>query len=502
MPSSRPNARTDVPRGARGPERGLGRARSAVALAAAVALFVLAKGHAQDAPPAAPLVARLRELVQASGLADRVGIAVVDTADGRPVFQFHADRPLNPASNQKLVTAFAALRTLGADFRMRTAVYGRIEGDAVTGGLALRGFGDPTLTHGDLMALAREVADQGVRRIDRVIVDATYFDDQVLPPAFEQQPHEVAAFRAPISAVAVDRNAYVLRVLPGPEVGAPAVVRLAGAAYFDVDNRITTSEPGAPNVIADQRDAGPRMALRLRGTVPIHVRGVSYRRRIENPLPWVGHVFAEALRAQGIRVGDRVEVGPTPDGAALLASRQSPPLASMLEAVGKHSDNFVAEMIFKVMGAERHRPGRAEDGVAAVRAALQDAGLSLERMQIVNGSGLFEGNRVSAQQLADLLRAAYHDPSIRAEYVAHLAIAGVDGTLARRLRDLPVPRVVRAKTGTLNAVVALSGYVLGPRPERAYAFSVLANDVQGQHGPARALADGIARALVEDLHRR
>src|SRR5690606_15741496 len=133
---------------------------------------------------------------------------------------------------------------------------------AVTGGLALRGFGDPTLTHGDLMALAREVADQGVRRIDRVIVDATYFDDQVLPPAFEQQPHEVAAFRAPISAVAVDRNAYVLRVLPGPEVGAPAVVRLAGAAYFDVDNRITTSEPGAPNVIADQRDAGPRMALR------------------------------------------------------------------------------------------------------------------------------------------------------------------------------------------------------------------------------------------------
>src|SRR5690606_25465052 len=141
---------------------------------------------------------------------------------------------------------------------------------------------------------------------------------------------------------------------------------------------------------------------------------------------------------------DRVEIGATPDGAALLASHRSPQLATLLEALGKHSDNFVAEMIFKVMGAERHRPGRAEDAVAAVRSALEDAGLSLERMDIVNGSGLFDGNHVSAQQLADILVTAYRDPRIRAEYVAQLAVGGADGTLARRLRDLPVPRVVRA----------------------------------------------------------
>ncbi len=475
--------------------------RRAAALVAVVAVFaILTPTHAQ--PPAAPtsLVARLRQLVDQSGIAEKVGVAVVDTATGRPVFQFHAERPMNPASNQKVVTAFAALRTLGADFRMRTAVFGRIEGDAVTGGLALRGYGDPYLSSGDLMVLAREVADQGVRRVDRVIVDATYFDDQVLPPAFEQQPNEVAAFRAPISAVSLDRNAYVLRVLPGREVGGAASVRLVGAGYFDVQSRITTSEGGAPNVIADQRDASERMTLRLRGTVPIGVRGVSYRRRIENPLPWVGHAFAEALRAQGIRCGDGVSIGPTPEGAALLASHESPPLGMMLEALGKHSDNFVAEMIFKVLGAERHRPGRAEDGVAAVRAALDSAGLSTERMAIVNGSGLFDGNQVSPQQLADLLANGYRDPSIRSELVSHLAIGGVDGTLARRLTDLPVPRVVRAKTGTLAGVIALSGFVLGPRPESTYAFSVLANDVRGQHGPSRALADGVARALTEHLH--
>jgi D-alanyl-D-alanine carboxypeptidase/D-alanyl-D-alanine-endopeptidase (penicillin-binding protein 4) len=460
-----------------------------------VVLFAI-PAHAQEA--------RLRELVRGSGIADLSGVAVIDLETGDTVFEHRAATPMNPASNQKLITAFAALRTLGPAFQMRTAVYGRIEGDAVVGGIALRGYGDPMLTRGDLHALAASVADQGVTRVDRVIVDATYFDDQVLPPAFEQQPNEVSAFRAPISAVAVDRNAYVLRILPGREVGAPALVRLAGAGYFDVDNGMTTAAPGEPRVIADQRDRGATMSLRLRGTVPTGIRGVSYTRRIENPLPWVGHVFAEALRAQGITVPARAEIliGPTPEGAGLLASRTSPTLAIMLAELGKHSDNFVAEMLFKVMGAERHRPGRAEDGVAAVQAALADAGLSFEGATIVNGSGLFRGNLVAPRQIAAVLASAYHDPTLSNEYLAHLAIAGVDGTLANRMRDLPAPRCVRAKTGTLNGAIALSGYVLGPRGERAYAFSFLSNGVEGRHGPARALADGSARALADDLYRQ
>lgn len=449
----------------------------------------------------AALPAELRRLVDESGLAEDVGVAVIDVETGRPVFQFHAERAMNPASNQKLLTAYAALRALGPSFTMRTGVYGAVEGDAVSGGLAIRGMGDPDLGYGDLLALARQVRDQGVRRVDRVIVDASYFDDQVLPPAFEQQPNEVAAFRAPVSALAVDRNAYTLRVLPGPEVGAEAIVRLLGAPYFDVQNRIRTAEPGRLNVIADQRDAGARMTLRLSGTLPVDVRGVSYRRRIENPLPWVGHVFVEALRANEIRVADdAVTVGATPAGAALLASHESPPVSRLIHELGKWSDNFVAEMLFKVMGAERHRPGRAEDGVAALREQLEAAGLPVERITIVNGSGLFDGNQIAPQHLAELLRAAYRDPAIRSDYVSALAIGGVDGTLRSRLRDLPAPGVVRAKTGTLAGVIALSGYVLGPRPERTYAFSFLANDIRGRQGPSRALADAIARALAVHLH--
>ena len=479
------------------------RTSRAARLGAAILILTGALSCPVAAQPAegASLVSRLRQLVNDSPVGEHVGVAVIDVETGRPVFQYHAERPMNPASNQKLVTAYAALQALGPQFTMRTAVHGNTEGDAVVGGLSLRGFGAPDLTYGRLAELARAVRDRGVRRVDRVIVDATYFDDQILPAAFDQQPNEVAAFRAPVSAVAVNRNAYVLRVLPGDAVGDPAHVRLLGADYFDLTNRITTAEPGQLNVIADQRGAGERMTLRLSGRVPLGIRGVSYRRRIENPLPWAGHVFREALIAEGVRVSGGVSVGSTPSGAPLLTSIESAPVAQLIHSLGKWSDNFVAEMLFKVMGAEAHRPGRGEDGVRVVRSQLEAAGVDLDGLTIVNGSGLFEGNRIAPQQLATLLRHAYRDPAIRTEYISSLAVGGVDGTLRRRMRDLPAPRCVRAKTGTLAAVIGLSGYVLGPEPERAYAFSFLANDVRGQQHASRQLADAIATELANHLYR-
>jgi D-alanyl-D-alanine carboxypeptidase/D-alanyl-D-alanine-endopeptidase (penicillin-binding protein 4) len=466
------------------------------ALAVALWLAVLSPGSAQLAPDVS---ARVSALVAQAAVGDRVSITVVDALTGRRVYAHQPDLALNPASNQKLVTAAAALSQLGADARFRTGLYGRLEGDAVVGGLYLRGFGDPSLRQADLVELARDLHRRGVRRVDEVVVDATYYDDQILPPAFEQQPGETARFRAPTGAVSVDGNAYTLRVRPGDAVGAPALVDLDGDGYFVVDNRITTSDGGAPNVVADQRADGQRMRLALRGSIPLGSAMLSYPRRIENPLPWSGHLLRDALRDVGIRVGGGVRLAATPTDAPLLAFHQSRPLAEIVTALGKQSDNFVAEMLFRNLGAERHRPGRVDDSVAAIRAFMDGARIPMADAQIVNGSGLYRGNLISSAQLAAVLVHAYRSPSLRPEYVAHLAIAGVDGTLEGRLRDLPAPRIVRAKTGTLNDAIALSGYVLGPTPDRVYAFSVLVNEATGRQGAARALADGVARALAEDL---
>ncbi|AKF06426.1 D-alanyl-D-alanine carboxypeptidase/D-alanyl-D-alanine-endopeptidase [Sandaracinus amylolyticus] len=475
--------------------------RRAIPLAAVLLCVSLLARHdvrAQEAPIVSPLATSLSQLVSDAGFGETVSVTVVDAASGQTLFSHQSEIALNPASNMKLVTAAAALARLGPEFRMRTALYGRVEGDGVAT-LSLRGFGDPSLTQADLVELARDLADHGVRRVGEVVVDATYFEGHLLPPAFDQQPGEVAPFRAATGAVSVDANAYTLRVLPGATVGAPARVRLDGAGYFALESTITTSDSGQPSIVAIQRDQGEHMQLALRGTMPIGVTGVSYRRRIENPLAWAGHLTRDALAAAGIRSNDAVRIAATPDDAALLAQHSSEPLAEILSAMGKQSDNFVAEMVFRVLGAERHRPGRVEDSVGAVRDVLRDAGVEPDRVQIVNGSGLFDGNRIASGDLARLLSWMYRQPGLRAEYVAHLAIGGVDGTLAGRLRDLPRPRIVRAKTGTLNDAIALSGYVLGPDPDRAVAFSVIVNGARGRHGPARGLCDGVARAIAQQL---
>ncbi len=447
------------------------------------------------------LAARLAEVVREAALGERIGIAVLEADSGREVFVLRADLPLNPASNTKLLTAATALRVLGPTYRFRTALHGRIEPDGSVATLYLHGTGDPSLRHAHLFEMAERLADRGVRRVEGVAVDASWFDAQWLPPAFEQQPEEAAAFRAAVSAVAVDRASYVLSVLPSPQEGIAATVRVHPPGHFALQASVATVGAGPPKVVAVQRlDADHRRTwLRVRGEVPAGGPPLRFRRRVEHPAFHAAEALREMLGRAGIRVGRRVELATVPPGTPMLASHDSEPLALLLHPLGKWSDNFVAEMLTKAVGASERRPGTTERGMAAAAETLRWAGANPATATLRNGSGLFDANRLSARHLAILLSAVYRDPGLRDAFLAHLAVGGAEGTLRRRLRDLPAPRIVRAKTGTLADVISLSGYVLGPRPGRAYVFSVLMEGVRGRHGAARALADTIARTLAEAL---
>jgi len=448
------------------------------------------------------LISKLREIISNSELGGKIGVAVADTRSERMIFTHNGERPLNPASNVKLLTTAAALWELGSDFRMRTAIYGRIQGDSIVGGLYLKGYGDPTLRWSDLVSLAHELEARGIRSVDEVAVDGSYFDTQILPPAFDQQPNEISPFRAAVGAVSIDRNAYVLYVRPGPGPNSKALFHLDIPGYFEVENRLITSESERPNVVAIQNPKNEKLFLRLQGSVPIGVSYLSYSRRVDDPLSYAGYAMVEALRAMRIRVPRRAELATTPNGTPLLASKRSVTLAEIVRRLGKYSDNFVAEMIFKVIGAERRGlPGRSSDGARVVMEMLKRLGIPIDKIAIVNGSGLFEGNLVAASHFAKLLVAVHNDTAIRTEFLAHLAIGGADGTLSERFRNMPAKRIVRAKTGTLKDVIALSGYVLGPMPERVFVFSVIANEIAGKNHKAKTLADDIVRAIASFLWR-
>ncbi|MDB4985137.1 MAG: D-alanyl-D-alanine carboxypeptidase [Myxococcaceae bacterium] len=447
------------------------------------------------------LASRLAELVEKSGLGGGMGAVVSDAWTGQRLYTLNPETPRNPASNMKLVTAATALTELGPEHRLRTTLAGAIDANGHVPLLVLRGEGDPSLAFEDLLSMARRLVDFGVREVDEIAIDGSYFDEQILPPAYEQQPKEIASFRAAVAAVSVDRNAYELRVAPGPAVDAPANVILRCPDHFALEAAVTTSAAGAPNIVAEQKQRDDLLGLRVTGTMPLTVRGVGYERRIESPLPYAGHCLKSALRSQRIAGALKVSVRAPESSPGVLITHESEPLSMLLQRVGKNSDNFYAEMLLKIVGANSsHRPGSSALGIARAQALLQTAGVPRDAATIVNGSGLFKGGAVTADALVKLLSFMYRDPALRPEYVAQLSVGGRDGTLSSRLTDLKRPRIVRAKTGTLDDVVALSGYVLGPTGERALAFSFLFNGISGKQWMARDLADNMVRAMVAYLY--
>lgn len=446
-------------------------------------------GSAQSPASEASLATTLRSLLERRAIAGaRVAVMVAAADSGRALYASSENAPMNPASNAKLLTAAAALSLLGPATTFQTTVWGRLEGDTVSA-LTLRGGGDPGLRARDLDALAAELSSRGVLRVTGgILLDDTLYGSESLPPGFEQQPGEDAAYRPAVSALSVDAAAITVTV----RADASGRRCHAIASPPEAAEVITAAEvhaSAAPTV---------RMEPLADGRARIEVRGrcasspsVLARRQL-HPTAVAGAVFRRALTRYGIAVTGEDRVGATPEGLEELASHRSQPLSVLLHEAGKHSNNFTAEMIFLATGGGHGFAAASE----RVRSWARSQGVSTQGLQLRNGSGLYDSDRLSARQLVQVLRAAWRDPVTRHEFVAQLATAGEDGTLARRLAVRPARGVVRAKTGTLNDVIALSGYVLGPTPARTLVFSVLVNGARGHTAEARRLADDVALAIA------
>jgi D-alanyl-D-alanine carboxypeptidase/D-alanyl-D-alanine-endopeptidase (penicillin-binding protein 4) len=488
------------------------------AAALTAAMTVGTHGFAQQgAPHVAPstLAATLDAMITRARLPGAtLGVVVVEAASGNVLYEHDPDVPLNPASNAKVLTAAAALSILGADHRFYTSLYGNVQGHAITSALVLKGDGDPSLRTADLYDLARQLRRAGVRRVEGdLVVDDSWFGAQHLPPAFEQQPNEHAAFRAAVGAVSVDENAMTLFVRPAASAGTPAIVTVDPPGYLDVEGTINTVEAGDPVSVSLDVGAGAdgRERARVGGTFPVGAPTTPFRRRLDNPGLAAGYVMRAMLDEVGIEVRGRVRIAAVSapgagglSGLTRLARRESAPLSTLLYEVGKDSNNFYAEMVLLAVAAatvpgDASAPVTFERGAARVLAWARAAGVRTDAMVIRNGSGLFDANRVSARQISEVLRAALRDPTIRDEYVAQLAVGGDDGTLRTRLRIDGAARRVRAKTGTLDDVIALSGYVLSADPSSTLVFSFVSNGVRNRGAVARQLADQIVTAVVRHV---
>ena len=485
-----------------------------LALAAATLIAMTAGDATSQAPPAgatavpvdhAPeLDAAIRAAVNDHALRGaQIGIAIYDIETGHYLAVSNEHAPLNPASNAKLFTAAAALATLHGNHRYETTLSGNVKKDGVVGPLVLRGHGDPSLSTAHLWEMVEELRTYGVRHIDGdILVDQLFFDDQTTPPAFEQQPNEWSYFRAPVSAVALNENCVTLTVRPNAGgAGGRAFAEFDPPGFVDIDGAVRTGDSGADNVVLALSPVGPRLTAKLSGTIAEDSRLVRYTKRVEDPTLLAGYALKALLERADIKVSGDVKAGGAANKSKTLARHVSPPLSELLYSLGKQSDNFYAEMIFKTLGGEANgRPAKSEGGAAQVMRWLDRVGANDAGTVIKNGSGLFDANRVTASSVVQLLRAVWKDPEIAPEFLAQLSIGGVDGTLHKRFRGENTRRLVRAKTGTLDDTIALSGYVLSESGKGPIAFSLLFNHVGGHQDSARNATDKLVELIARRLN--
>lgn len=349
--------------------------------------------------------------------------------------------------------------------------------------------------------MAADLAALGVRRIKGAIVaDESFFDGTHVGPAYDQKTDSTVS-RAPSAALSLNGNVVEIIIVPGTKAGATARVLVDPASSaFAVSGRVVTAASG-PTVatVETKEDSGGRTQILVSGRVRLGSEPRSYNRRVTNPPLYAAYTLKALLERRGITIGQPPKVGTAPAGATaglrILASNESPPMSVVAHDLNKRSNNFVAEQVLRTLGAEIiGRPGTWDKGLEAVGRYLNTLGIRKGTYQMNNGSGLYDSNRFSPEQITTVLRGAMRDFRIAAEFMASLAVAGTDGTIGHRMGNTPAERFVRAKTGTLIGTSCLSGFAGAPG-HPPLIFSILMNDVPAATDARRA-QDRAAEALV------
>lgn len=461
-----------------------------MSLIAAIALLGLAQPEAtraQGGLSAETEAAILAQLKKAEGKRGTAACVIRDLDSGATLLDSKGDTPLAPASNMKLATTAAALAMLGADFEFVTRVMARgtVGAGVVDGDLCMVGGGDPNISgrfhDGDVTALFKNWAAQlKARGITRVTGDLQYesslFGGEPFCDAWPKDDQYTKWYCAEVSALAFNDNCVGIKVTPG-KAGQPAVIEtIPPTAYVTIINQ-TTTQPG--------RKAAEIGILRGRTDNVITVKGKVYEQSswgytvdvaVHQPECFAATVFKETLVAQGISIGGSVKavtLNSEQFAAAATLVEHRAKLVDALKPINTNSQNLHAEMLLRQLGVRYTGKGTFKTGCAAVADYLNKEGLATNGVSIIDGSGLAASNRLTARLIAGLLHKTAAQPYFQT-WRESMAVGGESGTLEKRLNDASLKGKVFAKTGYINGVRALSGYVLTDK--RRVAFSILMND--------------------------
>ena len=424
-----------------------------------------------------------------------VSFVVLDVESGRAASSLNAETPRSPASTIKLVTTFAALDSLGPAYTWHTQALlgGRLENGVLEGDLILKGGGDPYMTLERWWSFVHLLRAEGLSSIrgDILIDDTAFAPTPEDPAAFDGRPHQ--AYNAEPDALMVNFQSIEFRLVPNTGARRVDVMSTPTPVNLVIDNRIGLAagrcRGDAARVTFEVPSADWDHVV-FSGLLSAECTGRSITRVLLSAPSYAFGSFVQLWRESGGTFEGKWRLAAAPPSATPFISFDSLPLAEVVRLTNKFSNNLMARHLLLTLGAERFGvPATVDKGTRAISSWSQERGLPLSSMEIDNGSGLSRTARISALQLAAVLRGAYRS-RYAPEFIASLPLAGIDGTLRSRMQGAE-PGSVRLKTGHIDGVSGVGGYVAGASGKTYVVVSFV-----NQPDVDPAAADAVHAALV------
>ncbi|HRE14231.1 MAG TPA: D-alanyl-D-alanine carboxypeptidase/D-alanyl-D-alanine-endopeptidase [Usitatibacteraceae bacterium] len=434
----------------------------------------------------------MREALAKAGIPDSAVGAVVEGAnDGKRLVAHQPDRAFNPASAIKLVTTAAALDVLGPAFTYRTEalVTAEVAGGVLAGDLVLKGGGDPKLTYERLWQLVRHLRARGLREIrGDLVLDRGYFAPMPHDPAkFDGESRR--AYNVGPDALLVNFKAVEFRFVP--DGGGVRVFAEPDFPSLEVASRLKTVKEPCGNWRRGLKYAidenGLIATAEFTGTYPESCGEKSWSLSVYSPDHYAEALFRWLWSEAGGKLLGKVRSGAAPANAKPFLRFESEPLAQLVRDINKFSNNVMARQVFLSLSAEKAGvPGKAQASAKIVREWMAAKGIAAPELVLENGSGLSRAERISAANLAAVLRTAWAGPTMP-DLMASLSLFAVDGTF--KLRNGAFAGQAHLKGGTLTGVQSVAGIVHGAKGERRVVVMIVNHENAGR-------AQGALDALV------
>ncbi|GKS68649.1 D-alanyl-D-alanine carboxypeptidase / D-alanyl-D-alanine-endopeptidase (penicillin-binding protein 4) [Nitrosomonas sp. PY1] len=435
-----------------------------------------------------------------------IGVYVQEIGAVKPTLTINADQAMNPASVMKLLTTYAGLELLGPAYTWPTRIFthGKLSQGILQGDLVIKGYGDPRLDLGHFWSLIYQLRQAGLQNIQgNLILDRTHYEIPHHDPGdFDGKPYR--SYNALPEALMVNYRATTLHFFPQSENNTVRVVldpessslriqshlQLTQGSCGDWRNAVTT------DILPDEANKN-HFTIIAGGKFSTQCGKQSVMLSLQDSVTYIQDVFKRLWAEQGGKFSGYVVEASTPHGAILLDTYSSLPLAEIVRGINKYSNNIAARQLYLALGTGKdmlnNSPATLEKSHLAMQNWLHDKRLNFPELVVENGSGLSRKERISARHMGKILTTAYQSP-VMSEFMSSLPIAATDGTLKNRFADTAAKGRAHLKTGALDNVRALAGYVLD-RMGRRHVIVFFVNHSHAEK--SRSVMDALVQWIVE-----